>query len=110
MTTFTNGPANGKTLMLKRIPYFLRVVQDGDKFDALDQPNDKPSPGETIHVYRHVETRGHVSISRRGGGGGFYPIASFEFHSTPQDSEVREVAEWIAWCVANKPADLSTDH
>lgn len=48
MTRFTDGPAQGLVLMLRRAARFLRVVHDGKKFDALDQLNDRPRPEERI--------------------------------------------------------------
>jgi len=52
MTTFEDGPAKGQHLSLQRAPKFLRVVEDGGKWDALDQPTDEPRPGETLYAYR----------------------------------------------------------
>ena len=56
MTRFLDGPAAGNALMLRRAPLFLRVTIDaaGGKVDALDQLDDDPQDGETVHVYRQL--------------------------------------------------------
>ncbi len=52
MTRFLDGPATGVCLELWRAAMFLRVVQGNDnKWDALDQLEDTPSPTETIYAY-----------------------------------------------------------
>jgi hypothetical protein len=105
MTSFTNGPAQDQTLMLKRAPIFLRVVQDNaGKFDALDQPEDTPRPGEKLYAYRIREKPGgcHLSIRCRGKrGGGFYTIASYELVEVqPDQAFMADANHWGAWCHA----------
>lgn len=79
VTTFVDGPAKGQTLMLKRSPEVLNVVFDTKtgKWDALDQPGDKPSDSEVVHVYVLCERCGTVHVNCRGGGG-FFPIAKYK--------------------------------
>jgi hypothetical protein len=64
VTRFIDGPAAGTVLSLKRSPLFLRAVQDplDGKWDALDQLDDAPRPGERIVVYRKTEDRGMVHL------------------------------------------------
>ena len=102
MTRFTGGPADGKTLLLKRAPLYLRVVMDvrTREIDALDQLDDTAGSDETISVYRcHGEPiQAHINFGRKGGGwyeGGDYRIVDPQ----PGDAEVRENAAWRAWAV-----------
>ena len=99
MTRFLNGPAQGQRLMLRRAPIFLRVVEVGGKWDALDQVEDTPAAGESIHVYRLAAKPCNCHIYKRGGGGGFFTMADYQFVSPqPADLEVRDLAAWRAWC------------
>lgn len=102
MTSFLSGPAEGKVLMLRRSPIFLRVVIAADgKLDALDQPGDQPMPSERIHVYKLEGQVGSYHINRRGGGGGFFSVATYRhLPDQPQDSDVRETRNWQAWCLS----------
>lgn len=107
MISFICGPAAGKILMLRRMPYFLRVVIDGrGTIDALDQLSDRPRDGETIYVYRRQKFMGnaHVSISR--GRGGFFKVGEYQyFENQPAQSEVFDQDNWVSWCFAHAPAD-----
>jgi hypothetical protein len=78
MTTFLDGPAKGQCLSLRRSPELLRVVELNGKWDALDQPEDEPKPGEKVHIYRLVEHLGSAMLCRRGGGGGLCQIAKYK--------------------------------
>lgn len=103
MTTFQDGPAKGQTLMLKRAARFLRVVEADGKFDAIDQPDDKPAPNEKLYAYTVVGEVGHCHIRAGRGRGGFYPIATYKLvESQPTDAEMRDIASWHAWCERNK--------
>jgi len=103
MTTFTDGPAKGKTLMLKRAARFLRVVESFGKFDALDQPGDRPTPSEKLYAYEIVESPGMAHINcGRGRGSGFYPVASYALvKEQPSDEQMRDAKQWHEWCVAH---------
>jgi hypothetical protein len=99
MTTFQDGPAKGKTLMLRRAPRFLRVVEKNGKFDALDQLDDKPEPGENLFAYEITGRPGMMHIHKRGGGG-WYPIANYRFiEPQPTDAEMRTIEAWHSWCM-----------
>lgn len=101
MITFRDGPAAGQTLMLKRTPLLLRVVQSKrGEWDALDQLDDVPRAGETITVYRiHPETvsRYHVRACRRSGSGFYFRGEYSLFAKQPTDEEARSTAAWQAW-------------
>ena len=106
MTTFTNGPAKGSVLSLRRAPLFLRAVQDAKgNWDALDQIDDKPKSSETVTVYRLVENRGMIHICSRSKGkntGGYFAMASYELHDEqPGDEIVRDTSKWQEWCKAH---------
>ena len=101
MTTFTNGPAAGQTLMLQQAPLFLRVVCDSTgllpKWDALDHPYDKPEPRETLTAYRRVgdPTWMHVKAQKRSGvfHGGKYELLDPQ----PDEAVMRDNRQWATW-------------
>lgn len=103
MTIFNGGPANGKTMMLKRAPLYLRVTQAGVKFDALDQLEDTPRPAEKVFAYYRVKDAGSVHIHARRGAGGFYTLATYALlDPQPTDAQMRTNAAWREWCVAKQ--------
>lgn len=105
MTTFTNGPAQGQTLMLKRAPRFLRVVEAAGKWDALDQLEDQPQPNETIHVYVLQGKPGSVHLNRGRGRGGWYVFANYQIYpQQPTDDQMRSTAKWRSWCQSKASA------
>lgn len=106
MTTFTDGPAEGKTLTLGRSPLFLRVViAPGNKIDALDQLADTPAPEEEIQVYRcltanpttmHIDGRDPTTGKRFGR---WLSCAEYRLHhSQPDEETARDTDRWRAWC------------
>lgn len=99
MTRFQDGPAQGKTLMLRRAPIYLRVTELIGEFDALDQLNDQPEPGETLHCYVLAEAPGHIHINTgRKPGGGFFPMALYRIvPEQPPQEIMRDNAKWRAW-------------
>lgn len=118
MLTFVDGPAAGKTMMLRSAPPFLRVtrkkfalgVEDAGEFDALDQPADVAGPDEELFVY---EKRKHLGNCHMRFGGkerhksGFYPVAEYGiFEEQPADAYIRDNAAWAQWC--NRRAPLLT--
>lgn len=113
MTTFKGGPANGKTLMLKQSPAFLRVTEENGKFDALDAVGDSPRPTEKIHVYALASKDGGAFIDFSGKAkrsSGFYPIATYRYvDQQPPDNLVRDNAAWAAWA-AGFPDPTRLDH
>lgn len=97
MTRFIDGPAAGKTLMLKRAPLFLRVTQRGDDWDALDQLDDQPAADEEIHVYRLQGQPGSVHMNFGRCRGGLFTTAEYAYFSPqPTDAELRTTAAWHA--------------
>lgn len=67
-----DGPANGcPMLMLHRFPYYLRIVRGIDgKWDALDQLDDEAALGDTIFIYKRVNSRaGHIKGRTRAESG-----------------------------------------
>lgn len=98
MTTFVDGPARGQKLSLRRAPIFLRVVEYRMAFDALDQLEDEPKPEESIHLYRIKGKPGGMFVTKRGGGGGYYPIAEYAVVPNPPSDEVlRDKQKWHDW-------------
>jgi hypothetical protein len=100
MITFDDGPAKGQALMLHWMPRFLRVTQAGEKFDALEQPDDEPRRHETLFAYEITEQQGSCHIRASGGRGGFYPIGHYHLVTPqPSDAEMRTSKAWHQWCV-----------
>jgi len=78
MTTFLDGPAQGKCLFLRHSPKRLRVVEKDGKWDALDAPGDYPRPGETVHRYEFVRRTGTTHVNASRGNGGFFPTQEYK--------------------------------
>ncbi len=101
MTTFKNGPASGKSLMLKRAPHFLRVTQCGDAIDALDQIEDSPRADEALTAYEIVgkATSCHLRLcgnARKASG--FYMMATYTMvFPQPDEATMRDNELWRQW-------------
>lgn len=113
MTRFTDGPAGGRTLLLRRSPLFLRVTRDDrGKFDALDQLHDEAEPGEAISAYRKVSDDGtvHVDSTERGRRvGRWYRCATYAVVAAqPDDATMRDTEAWRGWCQAQAGKDDAT--
>lgn len=103
MTKFTNGPADGVVLSLRRAPLYLRVTKQryGDKWDALDQLYDTPTIHEDLYAYRKVSDDGTVHLKVSKGRGGFFAMATYEFiEPQPDDRTMRVTEQWRWWCQA----------
>jgi len=105
MITFTDGPAEGSKLQLRRTPVFLRVVTaELADVDALDQPDDKPEPHENVFVYLMAENNGGYFLdytnSKTGKRGGhFQPSAVYSLYDPqPPDVIARDNRTWKVWC------------
>jgi hypothetical protein len=108
MTTFIDGPACGQRLMLRRAPYFLRVVELNGKWDALDQLADEPEPNEKLYAYEMV---GMPSFAFVDFGGkqkhlsGCYVFAQYKLvPPQPDDIDMRLTDRWRVWARAHAPA------
>lgn len=106
MTRFIDGPAEGKTLMLQRAPFFLRAVQSFDgSWDALDQLHDEPRIDERIVLYQleGEPTWIHVCRSPRSQSGmyrgGTYRLAS----DPPGEATLRSRVAWQEWANREGP-------
>lgn len=102
MTTFEGGPANGKSLLLKRSPILLRVVEDRKgKIDALDLIDDKPEPDETVTVYRIVKRLGASFVDGVKNGkrwGGRFEVARYRINKLqPPIKIARDKEAWQKW-------------
>lgn len=102
MSKFLNGPAAGKSLLHKRAPVMLRVVQDADgNFDVLDMPEDEPQPDEAIFVYIAVPntfSSGHVTRTPRSKSFWFNSNDYVLFDPQPENGEARHRESWERWC------------
>jgi hypothetical protein len=101
MITFQDGPAAEAKLFLQRAPYFLRVTDDGKKFDALDQPNDRPNENESLHCYRMSEFYGRAFYDGTRGGrrtGWSSMVAKYKYNEEqPPDATMRDNDLWVKW-------------
>jgi hypothetical protein len=106
MIRFTDGPAAGKMLLLRRAPLYLRVVFDTirQRWDALDQLADTPGAGDVVFVYRRTGTphAAFIDWTERGKRvGRCVPVASYAVCAEqPADAAVRDTAAWREWCRA----------
>lgn len=106
MVEFQGGPANGKAIMLRRAPYFLRVVTGprGGKLDALDRWADEPANEELVYVYRRIGKATGMWVRP----GGRFAMAKYEFFEPqPDASALRETNAWRAWAIEQHAADLA---
>ena len=110
MMTLTDGPAEG-FYAVPRAPHFLRAVvdQDGGK-DVLDQLDDQPEPGETIHVYRCTNRQDDavtmvMMSGKNGRGRRCVPSVVAEYQHMPDidGDAMRNTAAWRAWAAENAP-------
>lgn len=111
MSTFLDGPAQGKGLMLRRAPLLLRVVIDetDGSVDALDQLDDTPGPSERIHVYKRVSEAQTVHLCARGkarGASGWYQMADYQHLPTVDGERLRETQAWRDWCESEEASAL----
>lgn len=99
MTRFIDGPAQGKVLMLRRAPVYLRVVRDDSsgEIDALDQLDDTPKDYESLFAYQLVERPGMAFIDGPKCRGR-YAVAEYTMVlSPPSDAEMRDTTAWGVW-------------
>lgn len=102
MITLIHSPTEKQTLMLRRAPYFLRVVRDKlGKVDALDQLRDEPRDDETIRVYVRdpgAMQRGvHLNTGGKKGGG-WFAVATYRVSPLqPSDDIMRRNGLWAEW-------------
>jgi hypothetical protein len=104
MTTFLDGPAEGCTLMLRRAPLFLRVVEVPDvpdSFDGLDAFDDSPKDTEIVHIYRRQgePTRIHLNTGGKKGGGWFTGGQYVLHTANAPDAITRSLLNWRQWCL-----------
>lgn len=104
MIEFLDGPAMGKTLTLRRGPFFLRIVCNPQgKWDGLDQLKDRPSMAEDVFVYLMCEDRGsvHIRASRRENSG-WLQMALYRLCPEQPDLKIlRSNVLWQEWAKAN---------
>lgn len=112
MTRFLDGPAVDVVLALRRAPVFLRAVRDRESarvrdWDACDQLEDRPSPNETVVVYRRVSApfRAHINRGRRHGGCMWVEAADYRvIDPQPDDATLRDNNAFRAWAWAQTGA------
>lgn len=99
MTTFIDGPAKGRTLLLRRSPKLLRVCVVGRDVDALDGLDDSPRQNERLVAYQRTAAFGRVFVDGRSFGGN-YAVATYAMLPVqPADEVMRTNEAWKAWCM-----------
>jgi hypothetical protein len=107
MIKFHDGPAHGVTLYLRRAPFFLRVThchESGkDKWDGLDQLEDRAEEHESLYLYRVRPIRmgmAFIDGTRNGRRSGWSSVITEYDYVTPQppDAIMRDDSTWCAWC------------
>ena len=113
MVEFLDGPARGQTLMLHRIPIFLRAVHSQlGGWDALDQIEDVAKRDEEITVYRRRDdleiTKYHLLTGhrRRAGSGWYFNCKYSVLPEQPPDEILRDTRKWQAWALTQVPDQL----
>lgn len=109
MITFVEGPGVARQgLLLRRAPFYLRVVVDetDGAVDGLDQLDDTPGPSERVHVYRRVSHDGPVFLCGRGRGvpSGRFETATYEHVPDVDGEQLRDTDAWRQWCHAQPEA------
>lgn len=96
MVRFTDGPAAGVVLDLRRAPLLLRaVVSPHGTWDALDQLGDAPQPREKAFVYLRTTPQRFIFLRP----GGRYAMAEYRLYAEqPAAVTTRDTARWRAWC------------
>jgi len=107
MNTFLDGPAAGVILQVRRTPILLRVVLGlSGKWDALDQPDDSPTPDEQVFVYILTEAPLNYHLCIRGknrAAAGWYQAGKYKLLvPQPPESSVRSNQKWSEWCDAHR--------
>jgi hypothetical protein len=101
---FTGGPVDGKTLMCRRGPLFLRVVMNHKgEVDALDQVDDKIRSNETAYVYvAQFPSRAVFIRSSDRSKSGCWAGNEYVFCNEQPSSDILEDNEkWRAWVGEN---------
>jgi hypothetical protein len=96
-------------LQVRRAPKYLRFVRDeARKWDALDQLDDVPRPGEQV-VAAKAMRRGTVHLDRRVNGrhvGDWEEYVEYEaVADQPADETLRDRAKWADWCYSQQQAE-----
>jgi hypothetical protein len=106
VTILLDGPAQtgtAKALLLRRAPYFLRVVIAPDgTIDALDQLDDEPRSNERVIAYEmvngprwsHLCVRGRNRARSGTYQGGDYRVVADQ----PSENVLRSRERWREWC------------
>lgn len=100
-----NWAAQSVYLQLARVPLFLRFTVIGKTWDALDQVDDQPNPGEEL-IAAKLSGRGTVHIDRTVKGkrvGEWIPTADYDpCEEQPSQDVMRSTVLWREWCHARK--------
>lgn len=99
MTRFIGGPANGRTMLLRRAPVLLRVVVDRDNgnVDALDQLEDMPEDHEAVHAYELTGPPSWCFVDGTNVRGRFVMAEYRLCEKQPEEAEMRNMAAWAWW-------------
>lgn len=111
MTRFLDGPAKDAHFMIRRTPIFVRVTQEGEKFDILNEADDRPRTGETLFAYVLTEKPGICCVRASGSRGGIFQSGTYRFcDPQPDDNTMRRELLWTRWVhlnIAQAPKELT---
>jgi hypothetical protein len=105
------------SLSLKRAPKYLRFTVRGmascsRNWDALDQPEDVPEPGEQV-IAAIKRSSGSMHLDRTVNGrrvGEWYETAVYApIEEQPPDDVIRDTAKWQAWVMAREEQPVTKD-
>jgi hypothetical protein len=94
-----DGPGVDLTFDLRLAPTFLRVVQSPNRWDALDQPDDVPEPGEHVYVYSIVPgtwSQIHVRAHKRSASG-CWQSGDYRWVPDAPVEVLRDTTAWRVW-------------
>ncbi len=104
MAKFTDGPAGGFGVLLRRAPLYLRAVLTPAAWDGLDQLADEPRAGEEVVAYRRTTAKQSIHVCTRGSRsplGGWYQEADYAVvEPQPDAGSLWSTEGWRAWCLA----------
>lgn len=101
---FTDGPAAGVCLQLRRAPVMLRMVRDrAGKWDALNELDDEVRAGEEVFLYIVESVSSyHLKSSMRGASGWWYSGSYRQFPEQVDREIRRNNRRWRDWCDENQ--------
>jgi len=100
MLQLIDGTCKG-TYFCKRVPVFLRAVEDGNgNKDVLDLIDDTPKPTEKVYVYKLEGEPGWMHIHGTKIHG-FYATGTYRHMPDVDGETLRNNEDWQKWATAH---------